>query len=316
MSLFGSLSFSKSKGSTTSDSTGTFNRQTSYTSPDWMSGAFQGLFGKVNDLGNNPNPASLVAGPSDLERLGWNTAASLTPQPWNQDNAVGWTNDVALAKSPRVQAASLLDGLQNYFNPYDQQVIQASAADFDANAAQTRAQQTLADAGARSFGGYDSGAILGKSLTEGELSRARGSLLSGLRQQGFNTATGLSNQDAARRQEAEMANAQLAQQQNQQKLAAANQVQSLVSGYDANNRANIGTLADLGGLFRGIDQAKLTAPQDLAAWQIAQLTGLPLELFTTQSESGTETHHQTGTSKGSQLGAAIGFGYGFKCKGD
>ena len=315
MSLFGSLSFSKSKGSTTSDSTGTFNRQTSYTAPDWMNGAFQGLFGKVNDLGNNPNPASLVAGPSDLERLGWNTAASLTPQPWNQDNAVGWTNDVALAKSPRVQAASLLDGLQNYFNPYDQQVIQASAADFDANAAQTRAQQTLANAGARSFGGYDSGAILGNALTEGELSRARGSLLSGLRQQGFNTATGLSNLDAARRQEAEMANAQLAQAQNQQKLQAANQVQSLVNGYDANSRANIDTMAGLGGLFRGIDQAKLTAPQDLAAWQIAQMTGLPLELFTTQNESGTETQHQTGTSKGSQFGAGIGFGYGSTGKG-
>jgi len=121
--------------------------------------------------------------------------------------------------------------------------------------------------------------------------------------------------DAARRQEADMANAQLMQQQNQQKLQAANQVQSLVNGYDANNRANIGTLADLGGLFRGIDQAKLTAPQDLAAWQIAQLTGLPLELFTTQNESGTETQHQTGTSKGSQLGAAIGFGYGSTGKG-
>ena len=315
MSLFGSLSFSKSKGSTTSDSTGTFNRQTSYTAPDWMNGAFQGLFGKVNDLGNNPNPASLVAGPSDLERQGWNVAASLTPQPWNLDNSVGWTSDVALAGAPRVQAASLLDGLDRYFNPYDQQVIQTSAADFDANAAQTRAQQTLANAGARSFGGYDSGAILGNALTEGELSRARGSLLSGLRQQGFNAATGLSNMDAARRQEADMANAQLMQQQNQQKLQAANQVQSLVNGYDANNRANIDTMAGLGGLFRGIDQAKLTAPQDLAAWQIAQMTGLPLELFTTQNETGTETQHATGTSKGSQLGASLGFGYGSTGKG-
>ena len=284
----------------TTSSTGTFDRTSTSSLPDWATGPIQGSLARTYQLGTTTDPMSLVAGPSDLEKQGYRIASTLTPQPWNQDNAVGWTNDVALAGAPRVQAASLLDGLQNYFNPYDQQVIQASAADFDANAAQTRAQQTLADAGARSFGGYDSGAILGKSLTEGELARARGSLLSGLRQTGFNTATGLSNEDAARRQQADALNAQMAQQQNQQKLAAANQVQSLVNGYDANARSNIATMGDVGGLFRGIQQAQQTAPLDLQSWLNSQVSGLPLGLFGTTNETGTSS--ETGATKNAPSG--------------
>lgn len=105
----------------------------------------------------------------------------------------------------RIAGQSLLDNLPAYMNPYLSQVVDTTAADMDTQAGRIRAQQAADMARTGAFGGSRS-AILG-AQTEGELARARASTLSGLRSDAFNTATGLSNLDADRRQGAGMFNA-------------------------------------------------------------------------------------------------------------
>lgn len=86
--------------------------------------------------------------------------------------------------------------LAGYYNPYRQEVIDTSTADFDASAGRARAAQTATAAmngGARNSNNSIESAILG-----GEIERGRGSLISGLRSAGFDKATGLAQTDLAR----------------------------------------------------------------------------------------------------------------------
>lgn len=105
----------------------------------------------------------------------------------------------------RIQAQSLLNNLNGYMNPYLSQVVDTTAADYDQYAGQQRAELARRGAAAGAFGG--SGYGLAQGQAEGELARGRASTLAGLRSDAFNTAAGLSNLDAARRQEAGMFNA-------------------------------------------------------------------------------------------------------------
>jgi hypothetical protein len=102
--------------------------------------------------------------------------------------------------------SSLLDNFSSYQNPYTQDVVNASLADFDQQAAQSRARLEAQGAAAGAFGGSRFGIAQGQLM--GDQDRARGALGAGLRQQGFNTAATLSQSDAANRQQASLFNAQ------------------------------------------------------------------------------------------------------------
>lgn len=105
----------------------------------------------------------------------------------------------------RVTGQSLLDGLNNYMNPYLSQVVDATAADYDDYAGQQRADMARRGAAAGAFGG--SGYGIAQGQMEGDLARGRATTLSGLRSDAFNTALNASNLDAGRRQEAGIFNA-------------------------------------------------------------------------------------------------------------
>lgn len=109
-----------------------------------------------------------------------------------------------------VDAASLLDNFERYQSPYTEQVVDATMADFDANAGRTRAAQNAQAAANGSFGGSRFG--VREAITEGELARGRATTGATLRDAGFNTAAQLSGQDADRRQSASTANASFANQ--------------------------------------------------------------------------------------------------------
>jgi hypothetical protein len=113
--------------------------------------------------------------------------------------------DATNATASNYSASSLLDGLGKYMSPYTGQVVDAALSDYDFGAGQTRSNQALDEARSGAFGG--SGAAIGRSLTEGELARGRGSLSANLRDQGFTRGAGLSAQDAGFRNDASRFNA-------------------------------------------------------------------------------------------------------------
>ncbi len=175
-------------------------------------------------------------------------------------------------------------------------------ADFDANAGATRAAQDLQLAGAGAFGG--SGAAITKSLTEGELSRARNTQLSSLLSNMFTTSAGLSSEDANRRQTASFENARLAAENDDRRLRAAQGLADLSTSMDANTRANIASQAGIGATLRGIDDARAKAPIDLLTAQLGLFGNLPLDLFRGETTTGSSDSKTKGSKTGLTLDAA------------
>ncbi len=151
------------------------------------------------------------------------------------------------------------------------------------------AAQDLELAGAGAFSG--SGSALTRSATEGELMRGRGSLAAGLRDQGFQTAANLSNLDAQRAQQTDLAN-----------LEALFQRGNLAMGAEASDRANLGTMMSIGDTMRGIDAQQRNAPISLASVLAGLQGSMPYSLLHGQEQTGSSTT----TSKTSDPMGALG----------
>jgi hypothetical protein len=136
--------------------------------------------------------------------------------------------DATNATASNYSASSLLEGLGNYMSPYTGQVVDAALQDYDYGAGQTRASQALDEARSGAFGG--SGAAIGRSMTEGELARGRGSLSANLRDQGFTRGAGLSAQDAGFRNDASRFNADAQTRVSMSNADAANQANQFNAG--------------------------------------------------------------------------------------
>lgn len=222
------LSNSTKKTTANSTSNSTSSATTTPNVPDWAAGPVQNYFGQVGGLisQNWNNPDFLATPTNSLQQTAANNAANLpTGQgELSQSNAFATQAGNASAPSytaatasspqigytPSVQAASLLDGLDNYFNPYEQRVVDTTLAGFDVNADRQRGDALAAGARNRGLAGSRFG--VGQAVMEGELARERGALDAGIRSAGFDRATSLSGQDADRRQSASLSNAQLGMQ--------------------------------------------------------------------------------------------------------
>lgn len=261
---------------------------TTPTNPDWVTSSIKDLSGRIGAL-SNLDPYSLVTGPNPLQTQAAGAAANLgagaTP---GIQGAQGQLQDlISLQKqgAPQIQAASLLDGLSGYMNPFTNDVVNTTLAGFDQNAGLTRAQQQLDLANSGAFGG--SGAAIAKAMTEGQLAQQRAATEAGLRSDAFNVGAGLSNSDAARRQDAATTNANLKMQNRQDIASNLGELAQLFAGQDANTRANVQTQGVLGNDLRNIDQQKVMAPISLLQTQAGLTSSLPYDLF----------HGQTSTSK-------------------
>ncbi len=284
--------------------------------PSWASDLTQSIAGQVGGL-TSLDPQSLVAPANSLQTQAATAAGGLNSLPWNFNTAAdltrqagdtSWTQPYLDANRLVVSGGKASDWVGNYMDPYQQQVVDATSADLDANDGRVRAQQALQLAGSGAFGG--SGAALTQSMTEGELARARATTLGQLRSQGYQTALNAASGDAERATQARVANAQNALQLQQQKaqlqlqagqqqLQAANQLAGLSSQYDANQRADIGAQQQLGDDLRGIDQQQLSAPVTSTQQIVAMLSGLPIQLFTGQTQSGSQVGGSTSASSNS-----------------
>lgn len=309
------MSFGFGVSASHSTTNGTFDTRTTPIVPDWASSLTQNVAGRVGDL-TRIDPQSLIAPTQPLQQAAANEAAGLTGLPWNADLAASltkgaadtsWLSPTLNATTPFASGGKAYDWIGKYQDPYEQQVVDATASDLDANAGKVRAQQALDLAGAGAFGG--SGAALTQSMTEGELARARATTLGNLRAQGFQTALTAAGGDADRATQARIANAQISLQDQQQKAAlqfqaqqqqlqSANQLAGISNDYEADRRADIATQAQMGDTLRGIDQQKLSAPFTSTQQIVAMLSGLPIGLFTGQEQQGTQTSTTDGLKGG------------------
>jgi len=266
------LSSKKSKSTTNQNTT----MNVTPTNAPFVSQGIEGLAGKITDTFKNLDPYSLVAGPDPLQTQAAGMAAGL---------GQGARTLGQIAKGGQITGQSLLDNLQSYMSPYTKDVVDTSLADYDYGAGQTRAQNQLSLAGDDTFGG--SGGAIQTALSEDAIDRGRGALSAGLRDQAFNTGAGLSSSDADRRQQAQIADLSA-------RIAAA-------TGQGQEQRANIGTQADIGEMLRQIEAAKRLAPVTAVGAESSLFSGLPLDLFHGTNATGT----LNSTTKTKQSGAAL-----------
>jgi hypothetical protein len=247
------------------------------TNPSYVDQGLSGLVGQISNL-SNVDPYSLIAGPSALQNTAATNAQGLTGTPWDYSAANDVAGGVANAKTPDISSL-----IGNFENPYTNDVVNTSLAGFDQNAAQTKAQNLLNQAQDTTFGG--SGASITNALTNGQLALARGQLESGLRSQGFDTALqGATSQ------------AQLQQQQQAEKLAAANAISNNATAFNNTQNQNISTQSGLGAILQQLQQAQTGAPISLLGTQAGLFSGLPLGLEHGTDANGAQQGTSTGTS--------------------
>jgi hypothetical protein len=103
-----------------------------------------------------------------------------------------------------VAAQTAVGGMEQYFNPYTQSVIDASLADMERQRLTQQQQIGAQAAAAGAFGGSRQGLV--EAETNRGFASQGGMLASQLRNQGFNTALGAAQQDVINRMNADLAN--------------------------------------------------------------------------------------------------------------
>lgn len=215
---------------------------------------------------------------------------------------LGWRGQLGAAQGGAAQlmgrgpeGRSLLDAdLDGYMNPYVENVIDTSLAGFDESAGMNRARLAAQQARGQKFTG--SGSAIERALFERGSNMDRAGLEAGLRSGGYDRATALASEDVQRAQQAD-------QFGRASQLQATGLLGDLAQAGGANDRADLGLLADLGGQEREIDRQNKGAEANLLALISALNSSQPYGLFRGQ------TSNQVGTTttkgKESGLGTAL-----------
>lgn len=119
--------------------------------------------------------------------------------------AGGGVGAARVGPAATARSESLLDGLQNYMDPYLNSVVSARTADLNEQQAAQQAALLGSQGKRNAFGG--SGVSIENTMLGSSQQRDRNTILSGLLSDGFKAATGLSGQDADRRQQVGIRNA-------------------------------------------------------------------------------------------------------------
>ena len=261
-------------------------------------------------MGAGPNVYNQSAGAYTGALQG--TQAAMGYQPQQVNTGFGYTPQ-------QVNAGQAVGGINTYMNPYTQQVIDTSMADLERQR-QTQMNALGAQAtAAGAFGGSRQG--VAEAQTNQGFAQQGGQLASQLRQQGFNTALGASQQDIANAMQANLANQQaggraaefgqstglqaaLANQQAglqgaQQRMGAAGQLGNLSSvGFGFGQQIGA-TQSQEGQRQQAMNQALI----DAGKAQFGGFTGAPQDALSTYlaalggAQTGQQTQTSTSTSK-------------------
>lgn len=193
--------------------------------PNWYSKAAKNAINTANQAAKNlaqPYMGNTVASLNDQQRK----AINQTRQNVGSTNAAyGQAQDgarSAMSFNPsmvragqqdytynptNVSAGSFLDAnIDRYMNPYIQNVERQAMSRLDDQRLLSQSANADQAAASGAFGGSRHG--IREALTDAETSRSMGELSANLRNQGFNTASGLAMQDFDRRMQADLANQQ------------------------------------------------------------------------------------------------------------
>jgi hypothetical protein len=143
---------------------------------------------------------------------------------------------------------------QQYFNPFEQQVVDTSLADMEQarqRAVQQMGQQATAS---RAFGGSRHG--VAEALTSGEYGRQAGSMVANLRNQGYQQALQLAQQQQMQNQAAGLQGAQF-------RLGAAQQLGQMGQAQTGADYMAAQTAMGLGGSRQQLAQQQLDAARNL-----------------------------------------------------
>ena len=281
--------------------------------PDWIKQPAMNLAGNISGL-LGQGYQQFMPQVSGLGQLAVNNAAGLGlsdkfGQAGSVLSGVGDVTAGNVSYDP-VTGASLLDqGLERYYNPFRQQVLDTTLADYDTQAGKTRAAQAAAAARNSAFSGSRYG--VQEAATEGVLGAGRATAEAGLLSQMYGQATSLAEADAARRQQAALANqgaglsasqsnAQLglsAQTANQQAaLERARQLAQLGLSEGSETRANLGVQATIGGQQTDAENAQRQYPLQFQQQIASLLAGLNPELYSGRTVSSSGSSAGTGSS--------------------
>lgn len=199
-----------------------------------------------------------------------------------QINLTGY-NAPQLGDAAQVDPSRLMDFMGDYQNPYTQQVIDATLADYDEYAGVQRAAQDAQAGLTGAFGGSRYGIMEGQ--LEGELARGRASTQAALLDQQYRLAAQLAGQDQSAQMQAGLANQDAQNQYGLAQFGAG--IDQARYGADA---ANQGTLANRDSAMQfamaqfGVDASQ--AAQFADALNTASLAGYQGDLQTALTQAG------------------------------
>jgi hypothetical protein len=206
-----------------------------------------------------------------------------------------------------VSSATGAAGMQAYFNPFEDQVVQGALGDIERSRQMQQMQGAAQAQRAGAFGGSRQG--VAQALTNEAALREAGRTAAGLRSEGFQFAAGMGQQDSARALQAQMANQGVDMSLEQANAQLRQQVG--LSNQDAINRRAMeqAGLTQQAGLFSATAQNQAAqreaelAQQALLANQQAGLAGAGLNLQAgTQLANIGEMTQNLGFTQAAQLG--------------
>jgi hypothetical protein len=188
---------------------------------------------------------------------------------------------------------------QQYFNPFEQQVVNTSLNDLE-QARQRAVQQTGQQAmSARAFGGSRHG--VAEALTSGEYGRQAGSMLANLRNQGYQQALQLAQQQQMQNQAAGMQGAQF-------RLSAANQLGQMGQSQTAADMLAAQSLMGLGGARQQLAQRQMDASRNLGLERLGIMqSALGLQMPGMGTTGTTSTPNYSNPASGALGGALAGY---------
>jgi len=155
-----------------------------------------------------PTPLPSAVNPAAANNVFQQASGALTDAMGGARNIMGFQGQqvgTQFGYDPQqVAAQQAAGGIQTYMNPYTQEVIDRSMRDISTAQQQAMNQLGAQATAARAFGGSRQG--VAEALTNQNFINQLATTASGLRQQGFQTALGASQQDVANQMQAALAN--------------------------------------------------------------------------------------------------------------
>lgn len=271
--------------------------------PSWLSGNAQGLTSLFMSpgFGNQFQPEAA----SSLQGTAASGAAGL-PGMGSSAMAGGASALEGLtgASAPTISGATVdPSAIAKYMNPYLSDVVDATGADMDHDAAVAQAALRAKAGLTGAFGG--SGFGISQAELTSDNSRAKATTLGGLRSQAYSQAAAMAEQDADRAQAASVANQGAGLNSILARIQAATGLGSLGATQNETALNDVTAQGALGSTLYGQDVARQQQPLQFQQY-LAQLLGgfIPLFSGSTTNQSG------SGTSSGSGTGSSSSFGLG------